>query len=150
MIWDKAQNFAYNNHKGQLYGDKPYYYHLLNVFDMYRNINTTIDYWEEQKIELQLCWTHDLVEDCEDITLTTLREKGFPEVLVKAIDAISKREGETSKEYLKRCMENPYAHKVKIADTLSNLTESVKEGNACRINKYTKQLNILHKDTSND
>jgi hypothetical protein len=68
----------------------------------------------------------------------------IPDVLLQAIIAITKSSHESRGDYLDRCMENPYAHKVKIADTLCNLTESVKSGDVRRIKKYTKQLEILH------
>lgn len=44
---------------------------------------------------------HDIVEDTH-ITLGNLREKGFPEEIIDAVDAITKREGEKCDEYLQR------------------------------------------------
>ena len=143
-MWSKAQKFGYEKHSNQWYGDQPYYHHLRNVFDTYKQINTTVDYWKDHKLGLQLCWLHDTLEDCGDVTIGSLLEEGFSKELVEAIDAISKREGETKGEYLVRCSFNKVAWRVKVADTLSNLTESVKEGNIRRINLYSKQLYKLY------
>lgn len=140
----KRGRFAIEKHEqqNQMYGDKPYVHHLRSVAELTMKINKDDKYLD---ILMELAWTHDLVEDCEDVNFDLLIGKGWTIILVEAIDAISKRPCETRKEYLQRCMANPYAHKVKIADTLSNLTESVKDGNVRRISKYTKQLNVLHK-----
>ena len=62
---------------------------------------------------------HDVIEDTV-ITLEDLEVMGVPKHLVDAIDAITKRDKETNDEYLNRCIGNPIAHKVKIADVLDN------------------------------
>jgi hypothetical protein len=78
-----------------------------------------------------------------------LHGQGFSDVATDAIEAITKHEGEERQDYLDRCMLNPVAHTVKIADTLSNLTHSVRAGNVRRIRKYTRQLSYLHKVVHN-
>ena len=70
----------------------------------------------EQKIVAVL---HDAVEDSE-LTLEQLRSEGFPEVLVSAIAAITKIEGEAYTAYLERVIANPIALRVKIADVTHN------------------------------
>ena len=66
---------------------------------------------------------HDVVEDT-DVSLEALREKGFSEDVVEAVDAITKREGETRMQAAKRACANPIARMVKIADVKDNLDPS--------------------------
>ncbi len=63
---------------------------------------------------------HDAVEDSA-LTLMELTEAGFPEEIVAAIEAITKREDEPYEVYLSRVMTNPIALRVKIADMKDNM-----------------------------
>ena len=63
-------------------------------------------------------WLHDTVEDTE-VTLTDISSQFGPETTA-AVDAISRREGETWSEYLDRVQENPVARAVKISDLIDN------------------------------
>ena len=63
-------------------------------------------------------WLHDTVEDTE-VTLSTIESQFGPEPTA-AVDAISRREGETWSEYLDRVQENPVARAVKISDLIDN------------------------------
>ena len=63
-------------------------------------------------------WLHDTLEDTE-VTLSTI-ESQFGSETAAAVDAISRREGETWLEYLDRVQENPVARAVKISDLIDN------------------------------
>ena len=63
-------------------------------------------------------WLHDTVEDTE-VTLTDISSQFGPETTA-AVDAISRREGETWSEYLDRVQANPVAKAVKISDLIDN------------------------------
>ena len=63
-------------------------------------------------------WLHDTVEDTE-VTLTDISSQFGPETAA-AVDAISRREGETWNAYLDRVQENPVARAVKISDLIDN------------------------------
>ena len=62
---------------------------------------------------------HDVVEDTW-ITLEMLVRMGFPETIVDAVDAITKREGEDYFTYVERCSRNHIAALVKLADLEDN------------------------------
>lgn len=62
---------------------------------------------------------HDVVEDTE-VTTDDLRAAGCPDVVVEAVDAISKRPGEEHEDYLARVAANPMALAVKRADIADN------------------------------
>ena len=63
-------------------------------------------------------WLHDTVEDTE-VTIAEIEKEFGPETTA-AVDAISRREGETWSEYLDRIQENPVARAVKISDLIDN------------------------------
>lgn len=61
---------------------------------------------------------HDTVEDTS-VTLVDLAA-WLPPHLVEAVDALTKRKGETLAAYWARCKANPVAARVKVADMLHN------------------------------
>ena len=63
-------------------------------------------------------WLHDTVEDTE-VTLSTI-ESQFGSETAAAVDAISRREGETWSDYLDRVQANPVAKAAKISDLIDN------------------------------
>lgn len=62
---------------------------------------------------------HDLVEDT-DTTLSDLDAR-FPQAVVNAIEALTRRSEESYKEFIERVARNPNARLVKIADIRDNL-----------------------------
>jgi (p)ppGpp synthase/HD superfamily hydrolase len=63
---------------------------------------------------------HDAVED-SDLTLEDLARLGFPGPVVAAVDAVTKRDGESYEGYLERVQADPIALQVKIADMQDNM-----------------------------
>lgn len=122
-------------------GGQPYINHPLRVMN---NMETV-----EEKIVAVL---HDAVED-SDLTLEDLKVAGFSDLIIEAIDAITKQEGEKRKDYLRRVMNNPLALRVKIADMsdnadisrIPNPTERDRE----RIRIYKKNIVKLQKKLEN-
>ena len=81
---------------------------------------------------------HDVVEDT-DWTLGRLREEGFSDEVLEAVDCLTHREGESYQEFVERVRTNPIARQVKIADLEDNM-------NIRRINQLgTKDLERLEK-----
>lgn len=64
-----------------------------------------------------------LLHDCVEETWVTLGflEDRFPEEIVDAVDAITRREGETYRMYIKRLCRNDIARRVKVEDIKDNL-----------------------------
>ncbi|MCG5464297.1 HD domain-containing protein [Micromonospora sp. MED01] len=65
---------------------------------------------------------HDVVEDTP-ITLDDLRHAGYSEAVVSAVDAVSRREGETYMDMIRRAAANPLGRLVKLADNAHNSSE---------------------------
>lgn len=129
-------------HKGQMYGNKPYTYHLHQVVNTYRNLVKVTD-TEDEDIADMACMGHDLLEDTA-ITKEHLTDMGIPDVVVTAIDLVTKKPDVPYEEYISKIGLNELAFNVKVCDTYSNLTESLKDGNKRRIMRYTTQLQKLY------
>ena len=63
--------------------------------------------------------------------------------ILPALDAITKREGESRSEYLNRVKENRLARQVKIADAMSNLRQNILDKNLKRAAYYQDTLDKL-------
>ncbi|MEZ2239075.1 GTP pyrophosphokinase [Microcoleus sp.] len=135
-LLQRAIAIAAKAHEGQV--DKAGNSYIDHPLFVMKNVNSL-----EEKIVAVL---HDAVEDSE-LTLDELRSEGFPELIVNAIDAITKIEGEPYAAYLERVMANPIALRVKIADVTHNLDlrriSNPTEADFQRIAKYKKVLTQL-------
>jgi len=81
---------------------------------------------------------HDTVED-SDITISQLREYGFSEDILFAIQCLTHKKNESWKQYVKRICKSPLAQKVKQFDIEDNLYDC-KPSNRC---KYLETLKTL-------
>lgn len=65
---------------------------------------------------------HDVVEDSAGVwTLDRLRQEGFPEDVVSAVDAVTSRAGESYDDFVRRAINHPVGREVKMADMDDNL-----------------------------
>ena len=107
--------YATNAHRGQRdKAGQPYITHPLRVMN-----NLGLDASLDEQMAALL---HDVVEDC-GVTLDDLRAAGFPPVVIKAVDHLTKNE-EGERDYQKaieRAALNPIARRVKIADLTDNM-----------------------------
>jgi (p)ppGpp synthase/HD superfamily hydrolase len=72
------------------------------------------------EVEMMVALLHDVVEDT-GTTLADLESQGYSSDIVAALDAVTKRPGETYEDYLPRVEASAIARKVKIADLEHNL-----------------------------
>lgn len=89
---------------------------------------------------------HDVVEDTP-YTLERLRELGYPEDVLSALDCLTKREGETYERFIERVRPNPLARRVKLADLEDNMDvrrlPTVTAKDAERLARYRAAWNRL-------
>lgn len=72
--------------------------------------------------EMCVAVLHDVKEDAPEYwEVIKVKFADYPEI-IEAIDAISKRKGETLEEYYARVMANEIAHRVKLADMEHNMS----------------------------
>jgi len=133
--------FATCKHKGQT--DKtgrPYIFHPIRVME-----NLGPDASDEERMAALL---HDVVEDCH-VSLQDLREAGYPEAVVIAVDHLTK-DAEGERDYSKaieRAARNPIALRVKIADLTDNSRREriphPTQADEERLEKYARALQFL-------
>ncbi|MGO9138350.1 MAG: HD domain-containing protein [Syntrophales bacterium] len=130
--FERAIVIAAEAHEGMV--DKagtPYILHPLSVMMRMHTIQ-----------EMIAAVLHDVVEDSDQWTLQRLKDEGFDQYIIDAVDALTKREEETYEEFIERVSDNAIAVKVKLADLednmditrLHNLTDKDKQ----RIEQYHK------------
>ena len=93
---------------------------------------------------------HDVVED-SDWTLEQLRDEGFSEEILHAVDCLTKREGETYDESISRVRASAIARQVKIADLEDNMNVrrigEIRPKDLERIEKYHRHWRALTQET---
>jgi GTP diphosphokinase / guanosine-3',5'-bis(diphosphate) 3'-diphosphatase len=107
---ERAIEIAARAHAGQV--DKAGQPYLLHPLRLMRAVSTT-----DERIAAVL---HDVVEDTP-VTLADLRAEGFPETVLTAIDALTKRDGEARLIAAARAAADPVARNVKLADVTDNM-----------------------------
>lgn len=147
-----AVELAVEAHMHQMYGKVPYIVHLYEVDQLviqaYASKKRTVSepYSKEPGDEIDclraIAYLHDIVEDT-DATIEDLFNAGLNDQVVTAVGMLTKVDGESYSEYIHGVLTNDFARKVKLCDTSANLMNSIKEGNTKRINKYSKQLQLL-------
>ncbi len=89
--------------------------------------------------EMMVAILHDVVEDT-DWTLDKLRQAGFAEEVVQAVECLTHRDHETYEEFIARVRTNAIASKVKLADLEDNMDmrrlSALTEQDTQRLRKY--------------
>lgn len=147
----KAKNIAMTFHKDQV--DKagmPYFDHLQRVVEsIISKYNFEyLDY--KKKVEAINCTTvaylHDVLEDT-DCTEEYLREQGFSDDIIEGIKSVTRNEGESYGDFVKRAAANQYGKIVKMYDLIDNLDIKRLKRLTCedldRVNKYLKWYHYL-------
>ena len=89
--------------------------------------------------EMMAAILHDVVEDT-DWTLDKLRQAGFSDEVVQAVECLTHRDRETYEAFIVRVRTNAIARKVKLADLEDNMDmrrlSTLTEKDAQRLHKY--------------
>lgn len=137
---DRAVALAVEKHAGQLdKGGAPYILHPLRVM-----LAVSGEY------ECMAAVLHDVVEDC-GVTIDELRDRGLPEPVVEAVEALTKRPDEHGAEryfeFVERAGQNDIARAVKLADLTDNMDLSrialPTERDFARVERYRKAKKLL-------
>lgn len=143
---------AIEAHKDQKYGKLPYIAHLAQVDNLVvqiykpKGLGPSDPYSKEPGDEMDclraIAFLHDILEDT-DLSTLDLHIAGVNDTVINAVVAMTKWDGVSYNQYIQNVKENGLALKVKLCDTSANLMNSCSEGNTKRINKYTKQIQLL-------
>jgi len=147
--------FVTDSHRGQEdKGGQQYILHVMRV-----TVNLGINATDPERITALL---HDVVEDCyqnREEGLQALRDRGYPEDIVQAVDSVTKRPDEKGEagyfRAIDRAAANSTGRKVKIADLEDNTLPArnippLSAKDQERLNKYTKAIVHLQRIELND
>lgn len=140
---EEAIAIAASAHKGQVdKGGSPYILHPLRL--MMRMTSP------EAQIAAVL---HDVVEDT-DWTIEQLREEGFSEVVIEAVEALTERAGEDYGHFVDRASSNQIARRIKIADIEDNMNllriDELRPKDLARLERYHIHWRRLQKLNQED
>ena len=131
-IIGRALRIATKAHKGQVeWSGTPFILHPIRVY------NRVDDSEFDAKVVALL---HDVIEDT-DVTLEVLKGEFGPGRIIDAIDAITRREGETYMEYIVRLSVDRLARIVKLAD-LDDHLETLPHDHSLR-GRYERAISAL-------
>lgn len=126
---ERAIQIAAAAHEGQKdKAGQPYLLHPLRIMMRMDSLEKMI-----------IAALHDVIEDSH-WTLNDLRQEGFSEAIVSAVDSLSRREGENYDAYIERVKLNPTAIPIKLGDLEDNADmlrlKQLKESDWERLNRY--------------
>lgn len=135
---EKAIAIAVQAHSGQRdRAGEPYILHPLRVMMRCRTATARI-----------VAVLHDVLEDTA-VTADALREAGFSEEVLAALDCVTKREGEGYEAFVERAAGNTVAREVKLADLADNMDVTrlggVSEKDCARLDRYVKAWHRLQR-----
>ena len=132
--------FATNKHSGQFdKGGNPYILHPLKVM-----------YYLKSTDEELMCVAlgHDILEDT-DATFADLRAIGMSERVIEAINALTKKPGQSYEEYKESVFSNADAMHVKLCDLRHNSDfrrlKGISEKDVARMAKYMQFFDEITK-----
>ncbi len=142
-LFEQAQEWAINLHKGQLYEDKDYYeFHIVPVAELAMRIAREEGFSEaEVYVVGATALLHDLVENT-NATITEVTAS-FGRVIGQNVLNLTKVEGESPESQWSRALRDTFSTIVKKADLLVNLTTSVVNKRQRLIDKYTTGLRFF-------
>lgn len=136
----KAIEFAVIKHGEQRdKGGNTYIRHPLRVMEKM-----------DSEDEMVVAVLHDVVEDTS-ATLEDLKALGLTFTQIMAVDALTKKEGQTDEQYISEILKSHVARKVKIADIEDNMNlkrlknrRELSDKDFVRLTKYAKFWSILN------
>lgn len=146
-----AAEYAACKHFYQMYGNQPYLSHLIEVDNLvtskYAKTSSNSERYSKfpgDEIDMlrAIAFLHDILEDT-NATVQELYDLGMPSQVVEAVVLVTKSDDVPYDVYIEKIKGNELARKVKVCDTVANLTNSVREQNHKRIAKYSMQYDLL-------
>lgn len=134
-LLESAIRLAAKVHKGQVdRANKPYILHVMRV--MMRGLGP-----EEQLLGA----LHDVLER-STLTVADLEAKGFPPRVLKALQHITRVEGEDYESYIDRVAKDGLAMRVKLHDLSDKMDiRMFNELGSADLKRYNRQLAAYHK-----
>jgi len=131
---------AVEAHQGQVdRAGQPYILHPLRVMFQLKS-----------DIDRIVAILHDVVEDTA-YTFADLRQMGYSEEIINALDGVTRREEESYEAFVERSAQNPISRRVKLADLTDNMdirriAEELSDKDVARLKRYQRAWQRLSVD----
>lgn len=135
-----ARNYAIEKHWGQMYGDKPYSYHLDQVANKIKSIEIRYN----KNLLIEVAYLHDVLEDTK-VTYKELKQ-AFGVDIAGAVYALTTSDIPLRNNLL--C--NHDAMKVKLVDRYCNVKSCIKDNKLHLLEKYKKQKDLFQNGDFNE
>jgi len=137
-LFDHALQIAIQAHRGQKdKSGREYIMHPIRVAERCKDPRAKI-----------VALLHDTIEDT-NVTAEYLRCEGFPDEIINGVLSVTKREGETYDDFVRRAAENVIGREVKIADLEDNMDirrlKEITAEDVARLQKYLRAWQYLIK-----
>jgi len=134
---ERAIAIAAEAHVGQV--DKATVAYILHPLRVMLRLSST-----DERIVAVL---HDVCEDCPGWTFDRLRQEGFPDRIIDALESVTKRAGEDYDDFVRRAAANPIGRRVKFADLQDNCDlfriAAPSERDLQRVEKYRRAIDLI-------
>ena len=139
-IYLHARTICLNAHKGQKdKAGEDYSHHPFRVAEKCQSISAKV-----------VALLHDTIEDTE-VTVDTLQSEGFSQEIIDGVLSVTKREGESYEDFVRRAAENPLGREVKIADLEDNMDirrlKEITDDDVARLKEYLRAWQYLRRQS---
>jgi len=136
-LYDCALRIAIRAHDGQKdKSGREYIMHPIRVAERCKDPRAKI-----------VALLHDTIEDT-GVTPDYLHSQGFPDEIIEGVLSVTKREGESYEDFVRRAALNPLGREVKRADLEDNMDirrlETISDEDVTRLRKYLKAWHYLN------
>ena len=136
-LYDCALRIAIRAHEGQKdKSGREYIMHPIRVAERCKDPRAKI-----------VALLHDTIEDT-GVTPDYLHSQGFPDEIIEGVLSVTKREGESYEDFVRRAALNPLGREVKRADLEDNMDirrlETISDDDVTRLRKYLKAWHYLN------
>lgn len=133
----RARKICVDAHKGQKdKAGEDYSHHPFRVAEKCQSINAKV-----------VALLHDTIEDTE-VTVETLQKEGFSQEIIDGVLSVTKREGESYEDFVRRAAENPLGREVKKADLEDNMDirrlKELNDDDVVRLKKYLRAWQYIN------
>lgn len=137
-LFDRALQIAIQAHREQKdKSGREYIMHPIRVAERCKDPRAKI-----------VALLHDTIEDT-GVTAEYLHSEGFPDEIINGVLSMTKQEGESYEDFVRRAAKNPIGKEVKIADLEDNMDirrlQKITEDDVARLRKYLRAWQYLIK-----
>lgn len=134
----RARDYAMQMHGGQLYGERPYVFHLDAVAQL------TFEYGLSPKFTIA-AYIHDVLEDTSatPLELTVLFGREVSDMVYAVTGEGDSREAQRTSTVQKLKLRPGFAA-LKLMDRIANVEQSKKDGDSSRMRLYREEMKYYH------